>query len=247
MARVELKVDVKGVYNYTAVTFSGYGCETRYIYKMVSEDGTVYVWKTTKLMMIEKPYTGRDGHHNFEDKNGNPIDYDVINKGDKIIIAATIKGESEYNGEPQTLVNRVKVKEILYKAETPEERAERIEREKAAKAQAQIDSVKGGDILQRMPYRQYKNHYSDCETVSGSFERNARESTILVIIRAGRLKKSGVRGEHYSGYRCVNELGEHVTYRAVSEGNAIKRANKEYKGHEWKVDKIYEYNVSPIW
>lgn len=41
--------------------------------------------------------------------------------------------------------------------------------------------------------------------------------------------------------RMVNELGEHCTYRAVSEENAMKRVNKEFPDHTWECDKIYSY------
>ena len=101
-----------------------------------------------------------------------------------------------------------------------------------------------------MPYKQYKMHYSDCETVKGSFTRSDSRyggSTISVIIRKGRLKNSGVRGEHYSGYRFVNEIGQHATYRAVSVDNAERRINKDYPNHEWTLDKVYEYRTDRIW
>ena len=64
--------------------------------------------------------------------------------------------------------------------------------------------------------------------------------TIAVIIRVGRLKASGVRGEHYSGYELENEVGSHIVYRAVKEENAIKRATKEFGGN-WECVKIYNY------
>lgn len=101
------------------------------------------------------------------------------------------------------------------------------------------DRLSGEDFIWRMPYKQYKEHYSDCETVAGSFERREfRPCTIEIIVREGRLKASGVRGEHYSGYRLENENGEQVVYRAVKEENAIRRAEKEFGGH-WEVYKIY--------
>ena len=94
-----------------------------------------------------------------------------------------------------------------------------------------------------MKYRQYKKHYADCETVAGSYDDGGGhyEATIDVIIRNGRLKASGVRGKFYRGYQMQNESGEMVTYRAVSEENALRRANKEYPDHEWECVKIYDY------
>ena len=244
-ARFEATVTMKRIYSYEAPAF-GYGYETRYIYNMVGEDGKVYVWKTTTKMYLEVPYTGEPGWHSFTDRKGNPVDYKPINEGDCIKIKATFKGESEYKGQPQTEVNRVKVIERTFKAETPEEKAARLERERKAKAQAQRDSVKEGDVIWRMPYKQFKEHYSDCETIVDSYrdERN-RPSTIEVIIRAGRLKESGVRGEHYSGYEFkITENGEtfRKCYRAVSEENAERRCKKEFpKATEIICDKIYDY------
>ena len=83
-----------------------------------------------------------------------------------------------------------------------------------------------------MPYKQYKEHYSDCETVIDSFETHRdRPATIKVIIREGRLKASGVRGQHF--YWFVFEITEgdekfESSYYAVSEKNAEKRCIKEF-------------------
>lgn len=242
MARIEIAVEMKGIYSYEAPAY-GYGYETRYIYNMVGEDGTVYVWKTTAFMSIDV-YDGVDPKTaNFFDAKGRAYIPEQINKGDKLVITASVKGQGEYKGQPQTELTRVKVKERTFKAETWEEVQARREAEKAAKAQGQRDSLQGEDFIWRMPYRQYKEHYSDCETVAGSFQRQKnRPCTIEVIVREGRLKNSGVRGEHYSGYRLENEDGEQVVYRAVKEENAIRRAEKEFGG-EWKCIRVYEYNL----
>ena len=248
MARIEITVSMESIYSYEAPAY-GYGYETRYIYKMVGEDGRVYVWKTTAYMTIEVPYTGEPGWHSFTDRKGNPVDHIKINEGDIIKIAASIKGEGEYKGQPQTELTRVTVKARTFIAETPEEKAARIERESKEKAQAQRDSLNKGDFIWRMPYKQYKERYSDCETVEGSFERNRRgEAVIEVIIRDGRLKPSGVRGEHYSGYSflvTVNGKQVRATYRAVSEANAERRCRKDYpEAVEMFCDRVYDYRAS---
>jgi len=224
MARITITVDMKNIYEYRRPAF-GYGTETAYIYTMTGEDGTEYVWKTTKGMAYE---------------------YSKINKGDKVQIKATIKGQSEYKGTPQTELTRVNVVKRLFKAETWEERQARIKAEKEAKAKEQEASLLGEDFICRMPYKQYKEHYSDCETVAGSYW--GRDITIgrytpsiEVIIREGRLKKSGVRGKHYSGYELTNEEGVKSTYYAISEETAIRRAVKEHKGGNWTCTKIYNY------
>lgn len=243
--RVQIKVTMQGIYSYEAPAY-GYGYETRYIYKMVDDNGTIYVWKTTSFLVIHVPYTGKKGNHNYEDKNGNPYDIKKVNKGDVLNIKATIKGESEYNGEKQTEVTRVTVLSREFAAETYEEMLERKAKERADKAKAQCDSIKGGDFIWQMPYRQYKEHYSDCETVAGSFQRHERGvATIKVIIREGRLKASGVRGQHYSGYELKYRNGGEnciITYRAISEDTALKRFEKDFPDAEFiGFGKIYNY------
>ena len=86
-----------------------------------------------------------------------------------------------------------------------------------------------------MLYSRYKKHYSDCETVSGSYCKITK--TIDVIVPLGRMKKSGVRGESFQEY--IVECAELVKYgdddetpthffaaRAISGKNAIKQAKR---------------------
>lgn len=223
--RIEITVTMKNVYEYKRPAY-GYGYETAYIYSMETEDGTAYVWKTTVFLYEE-------------DEEGNPKGR--INKGDIIRIKATVKGQSEYNGQPQNELTRVKLVERIFKAKTWEEIQEERKAAREAKVQEQRDSLSGEDFIWRMPYRQYKEHYSDCETIIGSFDRIRGVATIQVIVREGRLKASGVRGEHYRGYRLQNEEGEQVVYRTVKEENAIRRAEKEFGG-TWECIRIYNYD-----
>lgn len=244
--RIEAVVEMMGIYSFERMAYT-HGTELCYIYNMQGEDGTVYVWKTTSVMGIELP-AADPKHANFYNKKGEPVDFARISKGDKVVIIGTVKGLSEYKGQPQTVLTRVRVKERVFRAETWEERQERIKAEKAARAQEQVDSLSGEDFIWRMPYKQYKEHYSDCETVEGSYSEGRVcgkrwiyvVPTIEVIIREGRLKNSGVRGQRYSGYRLVNQDGEQIVYRAVKEENAIRRAEKEFGG-EWTCIKVYEY------
>lgn len=238
--RIEAEVTVANIYEYEREAYA-YGMETAYIYSMVGEDGTNYVWKTTSILgyEVEDP----EGWI-IREKKGKEVRYGYVpvNKDDKIRIKATVKGESEYKGKPQTEVNRVKVLERTYRAETYEERMERLEKEREAKKNEQIASLRDGDIIWEMPYKQYKDHYSDCETVTGSFRRSkGGHSYISVIVRNGRLKASGVRGESFQGYELTNESGEIITYRAVCEENALRRANKEFPEHTWKCTHVYFY------
>lgn len=248
MARVQIAVEMKGVYSYEAPAY-GYGYETRYIYTMLGEDGKTYVWKTTAFMTVDVPYTGKPGGHYWEDRKGNPVDKLPINKGDKIVIKATIKGEDEYNGQPQTELTRVVVVERTFKAKTPEEIEAERKAANEAKKQEQLDSICGGDFIWKMPYKQYKEHYSDCETVVDSFKPASDygriPATVEVIVREGRLKASGVRGKHYRGFMfsfVYNGKETRQTFRAVSEETALKQLNKYFKGAtDVECVHIYQY------
>lgn len=81
----------------------------------------------------------------------------------------------------------------------------------------------------RMPYRQYKQHYSDCKTVSGSYDKNTK--TIEIFVPEGRMKPSGVRGQRFSGYKLkIKYRGKiyGVSFRAVSMENAIRQAERNF-------------------
>ena len=191
MARVDIKVKLIGNYQFDREKYAGYGYETVSIYKMTDDDGKIYVWKTTSWLA-------------YDDKE--------INRDSVIIITATVKGESEYKGEKQTELTRVKVKEVIEMGKSIEQiQAEREEAREAKKAE-QLASLKGGDFVWTMPYKQYKERYADCETVIDSFVRpRFGVSHIDVIIREGRLKASGVRGKHFHSYALEwEENGETV-------------------------------------
>ena len=229
--KITADVTVIGIYQWLDYSFSYYG-STKFIYTMKDEDGNIFVWKTSSFMSVE---VGKD-------RNGDSV-WHGVQKNDKIQITGTVKDHSIYKDEEQTVLQRVKYK-FLEMAITWEEK-------KAAKQKDQLATLSGGDFVWEMPYKQYKEHYSDCETIYGSYDDHAEEArhtrkhipaTIEVIIREGRLKASGVRGEHFSGYQMENELGQKCTYRAVSEENALKRVQKDFPDHTWKCCHIFHYN-----
>lgn len=240
-ARIEATVTMKNIYEYQRVAYAAWqGTETAYIYSMEAEDGTQYVWKTTSFMVLEVP--AKDPKNaNFYNRKGEAIDHEKINRGDVIRIKGSIKGQGEYKGQPQTELTRVKVVDRLHASS--EDFAAKRKADREAKKANQLASIGVNDLVWRMPYKQYKERYSDCETVIDSFERDEYDgsSTIAVIIREGRLKASGVRGQHYAGYQMTNEEGTKVVYYAISEETATKRANKEYPGHDWYCSQVFQY------
>lgn len=220
--RLTLQVKYIARVDWSTPSYAGYGYDNwaRYIFK--DSDGNIYTWKTTSCLSVFN--WDEDGNENFLQTK----------EGDLITIKGTVKAFTTYNDTSQTELTRVKLISVDEVALTKEQLEE-------AKREEQLKTLKGKDFTWKIPYRQYKKHYSDCETLVGSYEDTDRGAFISIIVREGRLKASGVRGEHYSGYELTNELGLKRVYRAVSEENALKRANKESPDHEWKCTKIYDY------
>lgn len=225
-AKIALDVILVSVYEWLDYSYS-YRGQVKRIYTMNDEAGNVLVWKTTSCMSIE---SGKD-------HSGNTI-FHVAEKGDKLRITASVKEHSIYKDVEQTVLQRVKFSFI--------ERGVTYNEKRALKQTEQLATISGGDFVWEMPYKQYKEHYSDCETIYGSYNDHSDSkeflpATIAVIIREGRLKPSGVRGEHYKGYQMENENGEKITYRAITEENATKRVSKDFPNHTWTCCKIFNY------
>lgn len=218
--RIEIEVTLKCKYEYEKRFDWMVQCYTIFI--MEDAEGQQYKWNTTGYLAAE-PIIDDEG----------TVEYQVPDIGDKFILKGTVKDFTEYKGIPQVELTRCKCLEITYKAPTEEEIADQ-------KKQEQLDSLQDGDFIWRMPYKQYKEHYADCETVIDSFERDMHTgSTIEVIIRNGRLKASGVRGEHFKGYQLKSDKGSIITYRAVCEENALKRASKAFPEEAWECVKVF--------
>lgn len=227
--RITADVKMVSIFEYQDYKFSYYGA-TRYIYTMRDDAGNVLVYKSGAYLAIK---TGD------KDRWGNPVETG-IRRGDKISISGMVKDHSEYKGTKQTVLQRVMVKALIERQPTKQELEDK-------KREEQLSSLSNGDFCWRMPYRQYKEHYSDCEVLAGSFDdgcdsrgRKIAETTVEVIIRAGRLKNSGVRGKHFYGFEFRTDSGGLVCYRAVSEENARKRMLKDYpESGSWECNHIY--------
>lgn len=224
-AKVEFTATVAGKFNFSTC----FGNQT--LYKLVDVDDaeTVYVWKTSTGLYMN--VTTADGS----------IKPEGAFKNDRVTVKCTIKGFSEYKGEAQVEITRAKLVNVAHAVTKAQLDLEKKEH--------QVASLNDGDRIVSMNYKRYKNHYSDCETVAGSFKRfDDGYTQIDVIVREGRMKNSGVRGQHYAGYEYTNELGEVRVYRAVCEDNADKRINKEFPGHKWECTKVYFYdNYHKVW
>lgn len=226
MAKTEMVLKLVKESSYTRPKFS-YGYEDVHIYKFQDSDDNIYVWKTTNILCKEFSV-------------GNILHWDFVSVGSTIRISASVKEESEYKGEKQIVLQRVKVIDIIERALTKEEIME-------IKKKEQLDSIKDGDFIWKdMPYGQFKEHYSDCETIIGSFHTDRDHvSRIDVIIRDGRLKNSGTRGKHFHKFALENSKGEKIYAKAIDVDNAIRQAKKLHPEEEWKIAeiKIHDYIV----
>lgn len=217
--RIQVEATLTGEYSFTK--YFGWNEVETHIYTFKDEDDNVFVWKTSSVIGMD-----------IIDHEKGTCTFDPVRKGDTFTCKATVKDHSEYKGIKQTVVNRVKVESVNH-VPTKEE----IEH---AKAKEQLESIEDGDIVWEMPYKQYKEHYSDCETIAGSFCRNeySGQALIKVIIRKGRLVPSGVRGQHFHTYKLTAEDGSVVYQKAVCIENAIRRAKKDFPDIEWDNDKV---------
>ena len=237
--RLEVQVTVKGMYRYEKMDYTGWNKEYHTIYIFTDAEGNEFKCDTTSTLAYDPRTRAEKAEWIAWEK------VISINVGDVVTIKGTVKDHKMYNEVEQTVIQRVNVISLDHQAETPEQKAERLEAEKQAKIKAQQDSLTEGDFVWHMTYKQYKEHYSDCETIIDSYDsgldkhgRKVKYPTISVIIRAGRLKNSGVRGEHFYGFELTD--GKHtICYRAVNEDNAINRCIKENGDRGWKVAHIY--------
>ena len=112
--KITAVVTVTTEYEYEDYSFSYYGT-TKRIYTMTDAEGTVYVWKTTGFLQYK---TGEKNQY------GDDVEI-VAHKNDRVEITGTVKGQTEYKGQPQTELTRVKVTKIIEQADAePEETLE---------------------------------------------------------------------------------------------------------------------------
>ena len=218
--RLTVKVTYKSSFEYTDYKFSYYGT-THFIHTFEDSEGNILVWKSTNVV----EYVDGD-------------EFKFIPTGSTVEMTGTVKEHSIYKDTEQTIITRCKFKLISIGKTDDEIRQE--------KAEAQKATITDKDFIWEMPYKQYKEHYSDCETIVGSFDRHEDSygnchgvPTIKVIIREGRLKNSGVRGQHFY-YFTFKKDDHQLSYRAVCEENARKQMLKEHPNNkDWECIRIY--------
>ena len=222
-----IEVDVLITNEYCYEKYFAYQTHTHTIYIMEDSEGNTFKWDTTSVMGREW-YDKKDEYH-----------FEGFHKGDKVKIKGTVKEHKEYKDVPQTVLNRCKAT-LIEKGVTQKQ----IQKQKK---EEQLQTITPKDIVWTMPYKQYKEHYADCETLAGSYD-NGRDDyghfvkvpTITVIIREGRLKNSGTRFQHFAEYWFKNSDGEEMIYRAVCEENAYNRCCKDTGRTDWILDEKIE-------
>lgn len=152
---------------YEGRSYSYYDDGIRYLMKFIDNEGNVYVYRKDHHLGIE--YLDERGHLQFE-----PMEV-----GDKVLISGTVKDVSEYKGEEQTVLTRCKLEDILKHGYMSEQEINQYKRDK------QLGRQKGNVEVKTVTYRDYKNKYSDLETIYGSFVRNDEGSFIDVIVPEG--------------------------------------------------------------
>lgn len=215
---------VKLVYVYTYYSYFTYQGEEHYKYIMRDSEGKAYVWDTQNGLYLNKHPGGKTIEDGYIQR---------IDKGDVFTFTAFVKGEKEYKGELQTLVVRLKVNSIESKAPTKEDK-------EAEKQKKQLESLEEGDEILYMTYKNYKERYSDCETLSGSFETVEGKAYIRVIVRCGRLKASGSRGQHYTTFLFRNVVtGQYRTIKAISEETGRRQLKRQgFNESEFEIERI---------
>lgn len=151
---------LKNDYSYDVLRYGYHNTyDVAHIYTFEDEEGQQFVWKTTgnKFGTYE-------------------TDEDFCGLEGKVILKGTVKEISTYRGREQVVLTRCSVRNILDRGMTAEEYNQfRIDN--------QNKSITEKDGIKTVTYKEYKENYSDYETVIDSFIRTANGCFIDVIIR----------------------------------------------------------------
>lgn len=98
--RIETQVTVQKIITVKAAKFSRYDSDTAQIYIFVDSDNNRLVYKTKNILSNNSDYA-------WDLENDN-----AVKENDVVVIKASIKAHTEYKGEKQTLIQRVKILEL---------------------------------------------------------------------------------------------------------------------------------------
>ena len=172
-SKIIAEMEVVNIREFIGDSYSYYDSGLRRLYVFKDEDEQEYIYWTSKNFLVK-------GHFEDIEKNGNIyndwIIDSAVNIGGKIVLKGFIKGEKEYNGRHQIQLTRCNVLEVIDEGPSPEERLEMRKSE-------QKNSISIQDKVIKITYKEYKENYSECETIIDSFERTSNGCFIEVIIR----------------------------------------------------------------
>ena len=100
--KFESTVTVKKIVTVKVAQFSRYDSDEAQIYIFNDQDNNTLVWKTKNILSN----TANEFAWNLENSN-------AVKEGDVIVIKASIKAYTEYKGEKQTIIQRVKILEVI--------------------------------------------------------------------------------------------------------------------------------------
>lgn len=133
--KIEMAVTFKYKASYEMPSFRGYGMTTMHIYGMEDQNGNALVWKTSGYLEKEVEIWNKDHTQSI-------FRCLAPEAEETIIIKAKIKDHSEYKGQKQTIIERVKIS-FPNEAEKIEAIRAEIEdgKEQNKKAMAEIDEM----------------------------------------------------------------------------------------------------------
>lgn len=94
--RLELKLTLKFTATWEQPSYAGFGTETKHCHVFKDANDNTFTWKTGNGIYIPND-------------NG---EYEVAERGDKVVLVGTVKEHSEYKDEKQTVLTRCKIKKI---------------------------------------------------------------------------------------------------------------------------------------
>ncbi len=157
---INVTVTVKNIFGYS----TKYGYVNVYICEDI--DNNIFVWKTSK-------HLGVYDEDNF---------WYNIKRRDQINLVGKLKEHKVYRDQEQNILTRCKYS-LITKGLSQEE-IDEMEKQK------QIESIVPGlDEMIEVTYKEYKEKYSDCETIKNSFHRDFGRAYISIIVRNANIRR----------------------------------------------------------
>lgn len=143
---------------------SYYDDGVRHIYKFIDDENNLFIWKTSKPLVVEFSYDNGDEGVEF------------INPGDKVFLHGSVKDISQYRGEDQIVITRCKIYDIVEHQVLSENDILKIKRD------IQLSKYSSIFEIRTVSYKEYKEEYNKYEPLIDSFIRNDNGCFIDIIV-----------------------------------------------------------------